>query len=66
MPTQVTAPVTAAYEPPLVELGHQYQHQQPPAAPTGTHGRALVWIVTIVAALVIGGGGAAAILLWQR
>ncbi|MBP5869161.1 zinc-ribbon domain-containing protein [Streptomyces scabiei] len=64
--TQVTAPVTAAYEPPLVELGHQYQHQQPPAAPAGTHGRALVWIVTIVAALVIGGGGAAAILLWQK
>ncbi|MFF5361591.1 zinc ribbon domain-containing protein [Streptomyces scabiei] len=63
-PARVTAPVTAAYEPPLVELGHQ--HQQPPAAPTGTRGRALVWIVTIVAALVIGGGGAAAILLWQK
>ncbi|WEH15964.1 zinc ribbon domain-containing protein [Streptomyces sp. VNUA24] len=62
--TQVTAPVAAAYEPPLVELGHRYQ--QPPAAPAGPRGRALVWIVTIVAALVIGGGGAAAILLWQR
>ncbi|MDW8807014.1 zinc ribbon domain-containing protein, partial [Streptomyces scabiei] len=61
-PAQVTAPVTAAYEPPLVELGHH----QPTSPPTGPRGRALVWIVTIVAALVIGGGGAAAILLWRK
>lgn len=61
VPAPVTAP--AAYEPPLVELGH---HQRPPAAPAGTRGRALVWIVTIVTALVVGGGGAAVILLWQK
>ncbi|MFM9588738.1 zinc ribbon domain-containing protein [Streptomyces scabiei] len=65
VPTSAPAPVTAAYEPPLVELGHQYQ-QPPPSAPAPPRGRALVWIVTIVAALVIGGGGAAAVLLWQR
>ncbi|MFE7759870.1 zinc-ribbon domain-containing protein [Streptomyces sp. NPDC057438] len=64
VPHQPSVPAPAAYEPPLVELGHH--HQPPPAAPAGPRGRALVWAVTIVAALVVGGGGAAAILLWQR